>query len=164
MNLGANLKTTITAKSACGQYFYDDSIASAAFFEERNNIGIDIKKQTLDSYTGSLGELEHEVIHAIQQKESQSMPIELREYEAYIAGANVDYLQENPEVIKMLFQHMVGGSVSSWYQEEGTRPKWDNPIFFLKNIDKLPVDSLTEIERKFNEEERIKELRESFKG
>lgn len=52
------------------------------------------------------------------------MPIELQEYEAYIAGANIEYFIQHPEAIEeILFNFFIGISVRNYYRLENNRRK-----------------------------------------
>jgi hypothetical protein len=47
------------------------------------------------------------------------MPIELMEYEAYVANVNLQYLKEHPEQIaEVFFDFFIGGSVRFFYEQE----------------------------------------------
>lgn len=71
---------------------------------------------------------EHELIHGLQKIRYRSMPIELGEYEAYIAGCNTSMLRSFLEAgneekvghfIEIIFLFYIRGSVNFWYQEKG---------------------------------------------
>ena len=132
---------TIRSKSDCGNYLTENPTSQGAYFEKEKQIGVDIDKTDRESYASSLRVLEHELIHALQHKQSPRMPIELMEYEAFMANGNIGFLQANPRAIEMVFTGVVGGSVNSWYKHQSREqgvpvlPDWDNPEFFL-NKDK----------------------------
>jgi hypothetical protein len=132
------LGVKIIPKAECGNFFEENPYAGAIHFDD-NRIGIDIDKSEYQQYVRGLSQLEHELIHSMQIHESPSMPPELKEYEAYTAGANLDYLKKHPEQINEIFFHFfVGGSVNMHYYLESERrgeeyaPNWDNPEYFLR--------------------------------
>lgn len=124
--MAKNLDVKIRAKSECGKFF-TENIAGGVFSAETNKIGVDINKNNLESYQDSLGIFEHELIHAFQEKQSPGMPIELMEYEAYIAGFNLQFLQKKQEERNSIEEYlgimfnMIGGSVGVWYKVESER-------------------------------------------
>ena len=131
------LGVKIVETSACGDFFEKVS-AGGVYFSEENKIGADVKKDSLSSYVQSLGILEHELIHSIQKQISPRMPIELMEYEAYIAGGNMEAVKADPEIAPLVFSMMIGHSVSTWYKLEGEKkgitldPTWNNADYFIK--------------------------------
>jgi hypothetical protein len=54
------------------------------------------------------------------------MPIEVMEYEAYIATGNTEVLKKERGLIEMLFSMLIGGSVLHWYstQRNKSTPPW----------------------------------------
>lgn len=78
--------------------FFKENFATAVHFSDRNEIGVhtirdsDSKKEVFNKAV----DLEHELIHAIQNKRYTSMPLLRKEYEAYIASANPNILQTKP--------------------------------------------------------------------
>jgi hypothetical protein len=137
--IAKELNIEIKSKSDCGKFFEENTGAGAVHFGDDKQIGVNIDRKDLRSYANSLNTLEHELIHAIQQQESPSAPIELKEYEAYVANANLDYLKKNPEAVEeILFGFFINSSVNIYYNLESKRrgeklsPKWDNAEFFLK--------------------------------
>ncbi len=137
--IASKLNIRIKPKSECGKFFEDNMLAGAVHFGDGTGVGVDIDRSELQKYWKSLSQLEHELVHGMQDKHSPSMPIELKEYEAYIANANVDYLKENPAAIdEIFFNFFVGGSTNNYYRQlreerkEKIKPEWDNPEFFLQ--------------------------------
>lgn len=132
---------TVRPTSDCGKFFDENSIAGGVFLNKEKSIGVDIDKTDTSSFLKSLTTLEHETIHSLQDKFYPGMPIEGQEYEAYVANWNIDYLRENKEALEIVFSFGVGGSVGNWYKGESEEkgeeiiPKWDNPEYFLKNVD-----------------------------
>ena len=142
--------------SDCGNFFKKNPHASGVFFDNRNEIGSTINKENIESYAKSLGILEHEFIHAEQQITSPRMPIELMEYEAYIAGINPKYTKDY-ESAEVLFSFLVGGSVRHWYREKNEERKpneqeliavYEDPDYFLKNIDHIDESIIEEYKKK----------------
>jgi len=137
----------IRNKSECGDFF-EKYRASGVFFEKDKTIGSNIDRSSLNKYTDSLVTLEHETIHSLQDKFYPSMPIEVREYEAYVANWNINFLEENFEEMDVIFGFQVGESVRFWYREEGEGkegkkdPEWDRPEYFLLNIDGISKEKI----------------------
>lgn len=131
-NLARSLGVTIQEKSECGNFFEEYSQAGAVNFDEEKKIGVSIDKNDLQAYVSGLNQLEHELIHSLQHERSPRMPVELMEYEAYIAGGNNELLREHPEMAKMVFEYLIGNSVKVWYDLESkkrgekVKPIWQN--------------------------------------
>jgi hypothetical protein len=119
-NVAKDLGTEIKSTGEFGKFF-DESHAGGVYFEDRNKIGVDINSETRESYIRSINVLEHELIHALQHKYSPRMPIELMEYEAYIAGGNNEALRDDPELVDYVFRYLIGNSVSHWYSFESKK-------------------------------------------
>ena len=117
LDIAKSTGVTIKSKSECGQFFNDYSYVGGVNFEKENKIGVDIDKTDSKSYSKSLGILEHELIHALQNKYHPRMPIEQMEYEAYIAGGNNELIKEHPEIAKLVFENLIGTSVKHWYEQ-----------------------------------------------
>jgi len=45
--------------------------------------------------------------------------------------------KSSPNLRLRIFGAGLVGSVLNWYQRQGRTPEWDNPEWFLKNIDKI---------------------------
>ena len=120
----------IKSKSECGKFFEDYPYAGGVHFGEEKKVGVDINRTSFESYAKSLVILEHELIHALQKKHSPQMPIELMEYEAYIAGGNNTYIKEHPQIARLVFDSLIGASVRHWYNQtseergEEVTPTW----------------------------------------
>ncbi|MEI8337842.1 MAG: hypothetical protein WCF92_01695 [bacterium] len=160
-DIAKKIGVKIRETSDCGSFFKDNPFANGAYLTEANQVGVDIDKTSRIKYGESLNVLEHELIHALQKKLSRSMPIELMEYEAYIAGGNVKSLKENPKAVELVFSYLIGGSVNNWYHQKSKErkaeilPKWNDPKYFLEEIDKM---SGPELEKYL----RIKKLKEDL--
>ena len=78
-----------------------------------NTVVADINRnEELSKYFGSLPDLEHELIHGLQEEYSPGMPIELREYEAYVGTISIKRLVQNKDDIeKILFGYFIKNSV-----------------------------------------------------
>ena len=140
LRVAKDLKVRIKSRSECGKLFEENPLAGAMFQSEANEIAADINKKNLEDYRNSLHKLEHELIHVIQHKKFPTMPVELSEYEAYVADLNMAYLREHPEDIdSILFNFLIGGSVNMNYRLQSEKrgekvvPIWDKPEYFLKN-------------------------------
>jgi hypothetical protein len=112
------LGVTIEEESGCGKFFEEFRQAGGVFMDNERKIGVNIKKDDVQEYARSLNTLEHELIHAIQNIRYPSMPIELMEYEAYVAGGNMGVLREDTEIVEVLFGLLIEGSVRHWYEEK----------------------------------------------
>lgn len=147
----------IKDKSECGNFFQKFS-AAGVYMEDNHSVAVEINRNNEKSYVKGLGILEHELIHA-EQSHYPSMPIELQEYEAYVAGLNIQIFKEHPEDVEsVLFGFFIFGSVSHWYREQKERqglvefkPIWDNPDFFLINIDGLNQQEVDEYKKRQEE-------------
>ncbi|MBX4191471.1 MAG: hypothetical protein KW804_01580 [Candidatus Doudnabacteria bacterium] len=138
MEIAERFDVRIKPKSECGKFFEENPFVGAVHFDD-GKIGTDIDRTGRKEYQRSLDTLEHELVHAMQSKKSPSMPIELSEYEAYVSGANIEYLKKNPEAVDEIFYNfLVGSSVNMYYRLESERrgekisPEWDNAEYFLK--------------------------------
>jgi hypothetical protein len=140
-----NLATTngvrVKEASECGNFFEKTPMAGGVYFSENKAIGVDMDKSSDKKYITALGTLEHECIHSLQDKYFKGMPIEVQEYEAYVAAYNTEYLKQNPDAIELVMSFGIGGSVKNWYREESenrgeeVKPEWDNEEYFLRNVD-----------------------------
>lgn len=126
----AKLGVDLRPLSDCGKLLEENPMLGAAYLHEAKTVGVNAQQDGAD-YFKYLGQLEHETIHAIQHKETPSMPVELMEYEAYLAGSNIDILTSSPEAREVFFSFLVGGSVEIYYQRQsetsGSRvaPSWE---------------------------------------
>jgi len=120
--IAKRLGVTILPKIGCGSFFEENPLAGAVYLSGDSGgaakIGVDIKRnEEMSDYIGSLRALEHEIIHALQAKRYPRMPIELLEYEAYVVGANLVYLEKDLEAIRDVFLgFFVGGSTNIDYR------------------------------------------------
>jgi hypothetical protein len=143
----------VRSKSDCGNFFEKYPFAGAVYLDQEKTVGVNIDKKSQDNYLKSLLLLEHELIHALQYKYYPGMPVEIQEYEAYVAGWNIDYLRENPEKVSDIFGFFVMGSVKHWYQEtsenihETLEPVWDSPEYFLINVDGVSQEQIDKYEK-----------------
>jgi hypothetical protein len=139
--LAHKLGVRIDAKSECGQFFLENEYAGGVYMSDDKRVGANIDRENEHTYTHSLEILEHEIIHALQGANSPRMPIELMEYEAYVAGVSFEHLkklgdEDRAESLELFFSMMVGGSVRHWYHEQSMRenketiPVWDDPNYF----------------------------------
>lgn len=132
----------ITHRSNCGNFFASNPDAAAVYFNDSKRAGVTMDKSDPDEYAKSLTFLEHEMIHALQFGNTPSMPVELMEYEAYVAGS--DYLLD----LESTFIRM-GGSVVHWYADLSDKagremvPVWDNAEYFLEQVDGIDLASLS---------------------
>jgi hypothetical protein len=144
----------INPKSDCGSFFENYSDANAVYLSG-GKIGVNIDKNNKDKYSEDLLHLEHEIIHGLQDKYYPNKPIELREYEAYVAVGNNEYFVDNPEQVKpVLFDFFMGGSVEIDYKMASERtgeerePVWKNSEYFLKNLDGISQEKIDNYKNK----------------
>lgn len=132
----------VRSKSDSGDFF-DEFDAIATFSKENDlTITVDIDRGSLESYISGLKDLEHEIIHALQS-DSDNMPIEVREYEAYIATVDPKFIDALVEFdsLEEYFSDVIGGSVNAHYAQLSSKaggkvaPHWDNPDYFLQRVD-----------------------------
>lgn len=144
----------IRSKSDCGNFFDENPIAGAVYFDNNKSIGVGIENTDLEKYLKGVTSLEHEIIHSLQDKYYPEMPIEVMEYEAYIANWNIDYLRSNKEAIEIVFSFGIGTSVGHWYKEKSEKlgnkvyPCWNNPEYFLLNVDDISQEQIDEYKTK----------------
>jgi hypothetical protein len=137
----------IRNKSDCGSFFKDYPESGGVYFGDANQIGVDIDTATTESYRGDLVTLEHELIHALQRKYYPRMSSEIREYEAYVTGINIEGIRKYFDNIQSPLLTFLAapllGSVHHSYKENSKKegfeikPEWDNPYYFLEKVDKL---------------------------
>jgi hypothetical protein len=102
-----------------------------------NTIAVDIDRSSEKRYRSSLSSFEHELIHALQEIKYPGMPIEGKEYEAYLASWSIDKISSDFEILLIAFDFGLFGSVNSWYKERELKPVWKERDFFLREIDRL---------------------------
>ena len=164
LDIAKKYKADIRTKSECGTFFKEVPHAGGVHFDagevgSNDVVGLDIERsKEIEDYMKSLRVLEHELIHVMQHSEAPTMPIELMEYEAYVGTLNVKGFQnKDPENIEsILFGYYIGGSIRTHYKLENkkngidpkTKPKWDNPEFFLQNIDGVTAEQIESYKQK----------------
>ncbi len=156
-------KVHIRNKLDCDKLFSEDNDIGAVYLYERRAIGVDIDEKNEKTYLASLFTLEHEIIHSLQDIKFSRLPIEVVEYEAYVAALDLEYLEEEPEEIGWNFfgGNYVGGSVKRFYErgneernkngEDIIEPEWKDPEFFLKNVDQIDEKEIEKYKRKVRE-------------
>ena len=123
------------------KFFAKQNISRATYLEEERTVVNSVDKTTRETYLRGIIQLEHELIHGLQHKYYPEMPIELTEYEAYVASWNIDYLRDHQENLKTVFNVGLTYSVFADYGDKSEKagrkiePVWDNPEYFLKNVD-----------------------------
>ncbi|MBP9760522.1 MAG: hypothetical protein KBD24_04150 [Candidatus Pacebacteria bacterium] len=128
-----------------GSFFKDHGYAGGIHDELGKRVGVGFAGiGSSDNYQKWLGVLEHEIIHAGQKKHSPDMPIEGKEYEAYVADSSFRHLrgksqEEMRRSLELYFSFLMGGSVRHWYDEKSRgqktpmNPEWDDPKYFEHN-------------------------------
>lgn len=123
-------------------------------------VGVD--KNSHKRYASDLASLEHEIIHSEQNARYKNMPIELEEYEAYVANLSPAFIKEYPnEIESIVFEYFIGGSVRNYYKRSNEEakskslpelvPVWKDPEFFLKNIDHIEQLDIDEYKKKLKD-------------
>lgn len=130
-----NLK--IRPKEWDEQFFIDNDV-TAKFEPDTSTIVVDLDDQSERKYRVGLKSLEHELIHGLQVARYPNMPIEVMEYEAYVASAPIEMMKKSSLVKELrVFKFELTGSVFNWYKRQGRMPEWDTPEWFLENVDKI---------------------------
>ena len=144
----------------CGNFFekYPDALGIAS--DDGRSIAADINKNSIEEYYESLFNLEHETIHALQTKFYPNMKIEHQEYEAHLAGWDMDQLKNNSLILDSAFNYYLMGSINGWYEDknedkkEKIKPEWNSPEWFLKNVDHISDEKIKEYKER-KEKERV---------
>lgn len=141
--IAQDINVRIEKKSEFGSFFTDGS-SSGVYFN--NRIGLSIDKSDKEKYSLSISTLEHEIIHSLQRRNQPKMPIEQQEYEANIANFNfddemIDILRKNPSWTDVIFRKILI-SVSYFYEPMEETPIWNNPEYFLTQVDKINEEQL----------------------
>ncbi len=137
--------------------FFEENDANGAH-DDKTGIYVRAKRQSDYSYKTYLDFLEHELVHSEQK--GKNMPIELREYEAYIVAVSIGFLERSKNdsgLIKIIFGCVAGSTSCSYklssgknneeYQESAVKPVWDNPEYFLLNVDKVSQNEIDEYKK-----------------
>jgi len=140
---------SIREKSDCGGFFEEHPHAGGVFLsEDDEKVGASINKTDLDTYTRSIGVLEHETIHALQHKFYPRMGIEHQEYETYVSEWSSNHYLKNPDTLRDAVKFFMLGSVNFWYKEESkkrnieVKPEWNNPEYFLTKVDGISEEAI----------------------
>lgn len=115
-----SLDVPVRGAFECGTFFTENPSAAAVYFEEVRKIGVPIDRSTRQRYGRSLVNLEHEIVHAVQWKESPRMSPEEMEYEAYVACGRNEILRGNPVTVRAVFS-LIGASVNHWYKDQSEK-------------------------------------------
>ncbi len=144
----------IRPEGDCGKFFDKFSMVGGVYMDKERVIGVTIDKFDKDEYISSLVTFEHETIHSLQHKYYPEMPIEVQEYEAYLANWNIDYLREDgSRAIEIVFGFGVAGSILHWYRQTSEevgyeiKPEWDSPEFFLLNVDGVSEKQIVDYQK-----------------
>lgn len=131
-----------------GKFFAEQNISRAAYLEEERTVVNSVDKTTRETYLRGIIQLEHELIHGLQHKYYPEMPIELAEYEAYVASWNIDYLRDHQENLKTVFNVGLTYSVFADFDDKSEKlgreikPIWDSPEYFLRNVDGVSEEAI----------------------
>lgn len=143
---------------------FDEAPDAGAMSLDGGKIIVGIDRNNERGYKKSLKQMEHELVHGIQEKIAKSMPIELMEYEAYISNGNIELLKSDPEMVNdILFKTLIGGSVEIYYDLESQKrgeklsPVWDNPEYFIQKDEQAKV--VANQSRSEQDQKQIQELR-----
>lgn len=86
--------------------------ANACFGDDTDN-KIHIIKDFNPNDVPDIKSLEHELVHALQYKNEPGMPIEQKEFEAYLVADGLDYIFQNPS-LRDIFFSLIKSSVDSY--------------------------------------------------
>ena len=86
--------------------------ANACFGDDTDN-KIHIIKDFNPNDVPDVKSLEHELVHALQYKNEPGMPIEQKEFEAYLVADGLDYIFQNPS-LRDIFFSLIKSSVDSY--------------------------------------------------
>lgn len=116
--------------------FFDNNDVTAKFEMDTGTIVFDLNDENERKLRISLKAFEHELVHGLQVAKYPNMPIEVMEYEAYVVSAPIELMKRSGKSMDLkVFVHEVAGSVMNWYKRQGEWPEWNDPEYFLKNID-----------------------------
>lgn len=122
------------------EFFLENPGADAKFEPDTMTIVVDLEEESEKKYRKSLHKFEHELVHGLQLSIYPNMPIEVREYEAYVVNAPIKLVEKSsPGLRTGIFGGALIDSVLNWYKRQGVIPGWDNPEWFLRNIDKVEI-------------------------
>ena len=143
----ASVGYSVRSTQEIGKFFKEFRFAGAAhdgenkiIFIDKNNHKYNYKKVLNENMMiDYLVQFTHESIHALQP---ERMPIELAEYEAYVgAGFNWEKIKEDNKFFYGIFLK-ISASVGTYYKQEGIKPIWNNPGFFLEKVDNLSKEEI----------------------
>lgn len=104
--------------------FFQNHPAGAVFDDSGKQIFVDFRTAIDDPLTYS-GLLEHELVHALQNRRYPGMPVEVMEYEAYItANMSLANVKSDPKNIQETIFNNIEFSVDHWYKEKGLQNPW----------------------------------------
>lgn len=131
-DLAKKLNIIIKQRVEAGSFFIEYPHAGGVYLSPSHALAVDVVRDTPTSYEKSLEGLEHELIHAFQHQKYPRMPIELMEYEAYVATTK---LEESSSIWS--FCESLSHSVHYGYAQRGSTPEWDNAQYFLEKVDRI---------------------------
>jgi hypothetical protein len=110
-------------------------MTSGSFYNDTDKT-IYLGDQNSDSPNREVHDLPHELVHALQDLDSPTMPVERREYEAYVQGLNIRKLQGIADIENTagILWGVVSISVNAYYQGEGTTNPWSKE--FINSLKK----------------------------
>lgn len=112
------------------QKFFE-KIPALAFYS-RGNIFADVLEGTGAELRESVFALEHEYIHALQDKRYPRIPREVSEYEAYITSFNPKGFEKiTPEALEVVFNLGIIRSIRLMNKEKGEKTVWENSDFWI---------------------------------
>lgn len=141
---------------------FDENPSVGAMSLDGGKVVVDLDRNSEKGYNKSLKQMEHEIIHGLQEKYAKSMPVEEMEYEAYLSNGNIQFLKDDPEAInEIFFGTLIGGSVKVYYDLESERrgetysPVWDNPNYFIEKDAQAKTN-----QKKLRAEQDLKQIEE----
>lgn len=126
--------------------FFQRHLAGAVFDDTGKQVFVDFRIAINDPITYG-GLLEHELIHALQDKRYPGMSVEVMEYEAYItANMSLTNVQNDPRNIQETLFNNIEFSINHWYEEKNLPNPWlDNK----SNINTSPTTGFLPAVREF---------------
>lgn len=140
---GLNIKP----KDWAAEFFIKNPETDAKFEPDTMTIVYDFDEENIKKIRRSLIKFEHELVHGLQALKYPNMPIEVKEYEAFIINTPVAFIEKSsPSLRPSIFGNSLMVSVMNWYERQEKEPKWDNPEWFLKNVDHPETKESSETE------------------
>ncbi|MBD3363331.1 hypothetical protein GF362_06465 [Candidatus Dojkabacteria bacterium] len=125
MKVAKNNSISVRAEYELEEWF-EESGAEGTYSTDSRDVFIDLKRPESEyEVYKQINNLEHEIIHALQFMRYPRMPIEKKEYEAFLSSnINIKKLEQNPSEILLYFWRRVLKSVNMFYKQEEGKARW----------------------------------------